>query len=130
MEFHPTNLNNSAIQIKSNANIIHNTRELKFVGLILQNTSSWKSHIDMLAAKLHKACFIARILRPFLSLNVLKTVYYAFFHSIMMYGLICWGASTHSFNIFKLQKRMIRILMGARPRDSCRKFFKTFKFCP
>jgi hypothetical protein len=130
MEFHPTNLKNSTIQIKFNTNIIHNTNELKFIGLILHNTLSWKSHIDRLAAKLHKACFIARTLRPFLSLNVLKTVYHAFFHSIMMYGLICWGASSHSSSIFKLQKRMIRILMEARPRDSCRKFFKTLKILP
>jgi hypothetical protein len=30
-------------------------------------------------------------------------------------------------DIFKLQKRMIRILMEARPRDSCRKFFNILK---
>jgi hypothetical protein len=32
--------------------------------------------------------------------------------------------------IFKLQKRMIRILMEARPRDSCRKIFKPLKILP
>jgi hypothetical protein len=33
-------------------------------------------------------------------------------------------------DIFKLQKRMIRILMEAKPRDSCRIFFKILKILP
>jgi DNA integrity scanning protein DisA with diadenylate cyclase activity len=37
---------------------------------------------------------------------------------------IIQGNSSHSENIFKLQKRIIRIIMGARPRDSCRELFK------
>jgi hypothetical protein len=71
----------------------------------------------MLASKLNKACFIARTIRPFLSLNSLKIIYHAYFHSVITYGLIFWGTSSHSKNIFKLQKRMVRILMEAKPRD-------------
>jgi len=39
-------------------------------------------------------------------------VYYAFFHSVISYGLIFWGNSTDSKCAFKLQKRAIRIIMG------------------
>jgi hypothetical protein len=49
---------------------------------------SWKSHIDMLASKLNKAYFIARTIRPFLSLNSLMIIYHAYFHSVITYGLI------------------------------------------
>jgi len=47
-----------------------------------------------------------------------------FFHSVRFYGLIFWGNSTNSKCVFKLQKRAIRIIMGARNNDSCREFLK------
>jgi len=34
----------------------------------------------------------------------------------MTYGIIFWGYSTHSSKIFKIQKRVIRIVMGRRSR--------------
>ena len=49
-------------------------------------------------------------------------IYYSYFHSIMTYCLIFWGNSLDSFKIFRLQK-IIRIMMGCRSRDSCRKLF-------
>jgi hypothetical protein len=42
----------------------------------------------------------------------------------MTYGLIFWGNSSNSGNIFKLQKRIITIIMEVRPRDSCRDVLK------
>jgi len=56
-------------------------------------------------------------------MEMLKTVYYAYFHSIISYGIIFWGNSTLSIKIFRLQKRVIRTMMGYRKRDSCRKLF-------
>jgi hypothetical protein len=60
MEFHSKHIHHHDIQIKYNNKTIANTIELTFRGLILQNTMSWKSHIDMLASKLNKACYIVK----------------------------------------------------------------------
>jgi hypothetical protein len=38
--------------------------------------------------------------------------------------LFFWGNSHHSINIFKIKKRLIRILTSIGRRDSCRQFFK------
>jgi hypothetical protein len=38
-----------------------------------------------------------------------------------------WGNSPHSPVIFKMQKRVIRILMGSGYRESCRGLFKELK---
>jgi hypothetical protein len=51
-------------------------------------------------------------------------VYYAYFHSIVNYGLIFWGNSSHSVKTFKIQNNIIRIITGCRSRDSCRALFK------
>jgi hypothetical protein len=59
-----------------------------------------------------------------------QMVYYAYFHSIVNYGLIFWGNSSHSVKIFKIQKNIIRILTGCRGRDSCRDLFKKLKILP
>jgi hypothetical protein len=40
------------------------------------------------------------------------------------YGIIFGGNSSNSGKIFTLQKRIIRIMMGAHPRNACRKLFK------
>jgi hypothetical protein len=45
----------------------------------------------------------------------------------MSYGIIFWGNSSYSIKIFKLQKRVIRIITGAKNRDSCRELFKNLK---
>ena len=38
-----------------------------------------------------------------------------------------WGESSHSANIFKIQKNIIRIITGCRSIDSCRGMFKNLK---
>ena len=45
----------------------------------------------------------------------------------MSYGIMFWGNSTHSSVIFKMQKRVIKIIMGYDYRESCRELFKELK---
>jgi hypothetical protein len=56
--------------------------------------------------------------------DTLRSIYFAYFHSIAIYGIIFWGNSSYSKKIFTLQKRRIRIMVGAHPRTSCRRLFK------
>jgi len=105
---------------------IANVYNTKFLGLTLHNTLSWRMHIDTIIPKLSSASFALRVVRPFLSLDSLKMVYYSYFHSVMTYGLIFWGNSHHSNITFRLQKRIIRNIVAIRGRDSCREYFKKF----
>ena len=73
---------------------------------------------------MRSACFVIRTVRPFLSQESLKMVYYSYFHSIMMYGIIFWGNSYYSMNTFRLQKKTIRIIMRIRNRYSHREYFR------
>ena len=124
--------NNSSIDF----NIIHENKKIanvyntKFLGLTLDNIISWRIHIVTIIPKLSSASFILRVLKPFLSLDSLKVVYYSYVHSVMTYGLIFWGNSHHSNIIFRLQKRIIKIIVGIRSRDSCREHFKNLKILP
>jgi hypothetical protein len=84
----------------------------------------------MIVPKLSAACFAVRAVKPFVSQDTLMMICYSYFHSILNYGLIFWGNSSYSNGIFKLQKRIIRIIMGAGTRDSCRELFKILKVLP
>jgi hypothetical protein len=104
-----------------------NATEVKFLGLILDDTLNWKKHIEQLVNKMSSACYALRNLRPLLSQDTLKTVYYACLHSLLSYGIICWGGSSQAKKIFILQKKSIKIVTNSKTTDSCRKHFKRLK---
>ena len=64
-----------------------------------------------------------RVVKPYVLHSTLKIIYYSYFHSVMRYGLIFWGSSAESIKIFRLQNRIIRIMMGYKRNQSCRELF-------
>jgi hypothetical protein len=71
-----------------------------------------------------------RSVKPYVTINTLKMIYHSYFHSVMTYGLLFWGNSPDSIKIFRLQKRIIRIMMSCRNRDSFRKVFLNLEILP
>jgi hypothetical protein len=65
-----------------------------------------------------------------MSQESLRVIYFSYFHFIMSYGIIFWWKSSISNNIFRLQKRVIRIITNSRSRDSCRRQFKKLQILP
>jgi hypothetical protein len=63
-------------------------------------------------------------------MNTSKMVYHSYFNSIINYGLPFWGNSPHSITIFRMQKNIIRIMLGRKRRDSCRNLFREFEILP
>jgi len=91
---------------------------------------NWKHHISELIPRLNKVCYAIRSIKPFMSPNVLRSTYFSYAHSIMSYGLIFWGNSTDSDDIFKIQKRIIRIITNSNKNASCRELFKNLNILP
>ena len=56
--------------------------------------------------------------------DVVRMIYFSYFHSVMKHGIIFWGNSSHSDKVFRIQKRALRIIYGRRKRESCRPLFK------
>ena len=74
--------------------------------------------------KLNTACFVIQMIQAIMSFETLRMVYFAYIHSIISYGVIFGGNQPYSDKIFKVQKRVIRIITSSRTRDSCRELFK------
>jgi hypothetical protein len=118
------------MQILYSSKAIATIKSIKFLGLTLNTTLNWKHHISELIPRLNTACFAIRSIKPFMPLNVLRSTYFSYAHSIMSYGLIFWGNSTDSDDVFKIQKRIIRIITNSNKNASCRELFKTLNILP
>ena len=118
IQFTIKNICTSYIQIIYEDKQINIVNETKFLGLFVNNNLSWKTHIESIRSKLSWACYAMRSVKPYVTINTLKMIYYSYFHFVMTYGLLFWRNSPDSIKIFRLQKRIIRIIMGCRSRDS------------
>ena len=107
-----------------------NTHLKKTYANTMTQTLSWNNHIDLLMKKLSKAHYIIRNAKTYMSALSLKVVYYAFFHSVMSYGIIFWGNSRLSSIIFRIQEEAIRIMEGRGNRVLCRNLFKKLQILP
>ena len=101
--------------------------DTKFLGLIIDDSLSWKAHIDQMMSKLNTACFVIRMIQAMMSQETLRMVYFAYIYSIMSYGIIFGGDQLHSEKIFNIQDRVIRIITNSRARDSHRELLKKWE---
>jgi hypothetical protein len=56
--------------------------------------------------------------------------YFAHFHSVLQYGIIFSGNSTHVHQVFKLQERVVMLISGVGTRSSCRSLFRKLNILP
>jgi hypothetical protein len=64
----------------------------------------WNTHLNQLITEVSRASYAIRTIKSFMSTDALIMVCDADFHSLMSYGLIFWGNSSHSTNIFLTSK--------------------------
>jgi hypothetical protein len=108
---------------------IASTQSLKFLELTIDTSLTWK-YTGELRSRLNKVCYAIRSVKPFISLDVLRSVYYSYAHSVIPYRIIFWGNSSHSDEVFKTEKRIIRIIMNSSRSASCWQLFKELKILP
>jgi hypothetical protein len=109
--------------------IISNISYSIFFGIILDSTLTW-SNIEFLTKKLSTTCYVIRTIKPCMSESALKMIYLSLFHSILICGIIFWGNSSQSITIFKVQEKVIRVIMGRSNRNLCRNLFEILTILP
>jgi hypothetical protein len=109
---------------------INSTQSMDFLGVMLDPTLSLQGHINKTIKKLNSACFSIRSLKVLLTINDLKTIYFAYVHSIITYGIAFWGNATNNKIVFIIQKRIIRNIMSVNTKASCQGLFKYLNILP
>jgi len=79
MQFTTKNKFLNKINIEHDDKMILQTNFVKFLGITIDNTLSWKQHIDTITPKLNKACYVTRRSKLYLTNDALKMAYYVFF---------------------------------------------------
>ena len=111
---------NSNINVNIEGVPINIVKETKFLGILLDNRLTWKSHTAYISKKIAKSIGILSRARKLLNRETLRQLYFAFLYPYLNYCLIIWGnaPATTTFPIFKLQKRALRIVFNLKGRDS------------
>jgi len=112
IKFTTKNSAHSILHLGYKEKYMEQTVNTKFIVLQIDNHINWKNHIEEMIPKLSEACYAVRSMVHISNINTLKSIFYAYFHCIIKYGIIFWGNSSNSGKIFTLQKKNIRIMTG------------------
>jgi hypothetical protein len=110
--------------------VLKTAESTTFLGLQLDNHLTCKAHVNQLLHKLSMVGFQMQKLSYVLSINNLKSVYYAYYHFLIKYWIIYWCNIPDCHKVFLMQKKIIRMMMRVGPTHSCRDLFKKLEILP
>jgi hypothetical protein len=105
IKFTPTRLIYYPLKILLLNSIMKTAESTTFLGLQLDNHLTCKAHVNQLLHKSSIVGFQMRKLSHVLSINNLKSVYYAYYHTLIKYGIIYWGNTLDCHKVFLMQKK-------------------------
>ena len=91
---------------------IEQVKETVFLGVVLDEHLTWKSHVALVANKISKSIGIIRKSSPYLQNSSLRTLYFSLIYPYLQYCYLVWS-STYPTNLSRLiilQKRVVRLI--------------------
>ena len=125
----PQKLLTTNISIKLNKFKLTPVHYVKYLGMYIDNTLSWKTHINNLSNKLARANGIISKLRHYVSFQSIKSVYYAIFYSHVIYGALVWQFTSAEYisKISNIQKKSVRLMSFSDFRAPTNDLFHNLK---
>ncbi|KAG8305220.1 hypothetical protein J6590_108272 [Homalodisca vitripennis] len=96
---------------------------VKLLGITLDSKLAWNAHVNNVSVKLSRVIYLLRQIRKLVPKQYVINAYYAFFNSIISYGIILWGNCSDVQRILILQKKALRILTNSPYRAHCKPLF-------
>ena len=134
--------NNNAIDVVQDKRFIYPIERItnesrpnpafKILGVWLDENLTFDFHISVTSKKISKALFSLKKVRHILSLNALKSLYYALIHPHFLYCLpvYCSSSSRNINLLFQLQKRCVRTIQGSKYNSHTDPIFYSLKILP
>ena len=100
-------------------NIVNITNTAKYLGRLIDDQLSLKSHIHFFEKKLSRSVGIMAKLSNHLPPNALLTLYHSLVHIHLIYALPVWSTTfpTDLIRLKRLQNKAIRIITKTSPKD-------------
>ena len=125
MVFSNTKITSANNELKIEGETISEVTKTKFLGVIIDNRLNWQHHINYISSKVAKGLGIIIKVRKVLDNKSLLSLYYAFIYPYLMYCNHVWGnaCSVYLNKLNVLQKKVVRIIAGVKPRTSTADLF-------
>ena len=111
--FHPYNKPlKQSITLKINKKAILEKDHVKYLGILIDSTLTWRVHIENVSSKISKSIGLLYKIRPFVNTKLMKTLYYSLVYPHLIYAIEVWGSAddTHLNKLLILQKRIVRLI--------------------
>ena len=102
------------LNIQANDTCIQNVSKQKLLGIYIDESLTWSSHIDYLCSHISTKISLLRNLSKYVPVKVLKMFYQCYILPCIDYGSITWGlaSSSNIERLNELQKQAARIILG------------------
>ena len=107
------------LNIKLSGKRLYPTESVKYLGVKIDTGLSWQYHVNDLSVKLNRANALLFKMRKYVSCKILRSIYFAIFHSYLSYCCLIWAhnCSTIQQIVILQQKKAVRII-NFQPRNS------------
>ncbi len=118
--------------VKYNGESTEQRKEVKILGITLDNKMGFKTHLNQISSKDAKTVGTISRVRHFLPTNTLNILYNALIVPQMTYGCCLWGFTyaKQKDRLIKLQKRVAQIITFSDFRASSEQLFKLQNWIP
>ena len=123
MFFHMPPMCIDALTIRMNGVEIEVVDDFNFLGITINKSLNWKSHVNVSCNKVLKYIAVIHRTKKYLPFSVLQTMYKSLILPIIYYGLLLWGP--HCERLFLLQKRIMRVITNSKYIAHTDPIFKT-----
>ena len=96
--------------IQINNILLEQKFEVKYLGINFDSNLKWDKHIEYILNKTKYLPFLMHKLSKIMNIETLRLIYYAFFHSLINYGIVSWGGGAYSNYLGLLQNLRNRLL--------------------
>ena len=120
---------NKHFQIKLQQNVLNRVRNVKYLGVLIDDGLHSEPHIKQLSLQLSKSSAVIYRLRNFFDTETLKLLYYSLIYSRVQYGIILWGTATYTRRkeIVLRLNNIARIMTWSRKFDHVSILYKQLK---
>ena len=105
------------LKIKLCGKRLYPTESVKYLGVKIDANLTWQHHVNDLSTKLNRANALLFKMRKYVSLKILRSIYFAIFDSYLSYCCLVWAQNFSTIQrILILQKKAVRII-NFQPRN-------------
>ena len=99
----------TSFTIELNGKSLERTKTVKYLGLYIDETLTWKTHITSLSLQIARFSGLLCKLRHYVTNDILHTLYHSLVYSRLQYGIINWGTAS-STNLKEIRVKMNNIV--------------------